>query len=336
MSAVPPRRILIVSLDNLGDLAFACALIPVLRATFPIAEIGVWSKEYASGLLPFVPGASRVHSSDPFWDGSPGRGAGSILKFFRTLAEVRAAGYDLALLPNTRWRVALAARLAGIPRRIGFDQRGSHRWLTDVLSPEKRDVPIVGEWARLLAPLGADPGLAVLKLEVPSSLAAPRAAYAARLGPGPLAAVHPFAGDARRCAPVSFWIELLRRLRADGMKKAVVIGAPGESRAFAAGISAAEGLPEIIAAADMGAGTLSDALLTISLCGVFIGHDSGPLHCAAGLGIPALGLYLPGDWPRAMPQGRAAWKAIRRPGPSDADPAEAAALASELFRSHIK
>ncbi|MFI5344855.1 MAG: glycosyltransferase family 9 protein [Elusimicrobiota bacterium] len=327
---------MIVSLDNLGDLVFACALIPALRAAFPITDIGVWAKEYASGLLPFVPGVTRVHASDPFWDGSPGRGAGSFSNFLRVLGDVRAARYDAALLPNTRWRVALGARLAGVPRRIGFDQRGSRRWLTDVVSAERRDTPIVGEWARLLAPLGADPSLAVMTLEVPSSLTASRAALAARLGPGPIAAVHPFAGDARRCAPPSFWIDLLRRLRADGIKKAVVIGAPAESRAFAAEISAAEGFPEVLAAADFGGGALADALLAVSLSQVFIGHDSGPLHCAAGLGVPSLGLYLPGDYPRAMPQGRAAWKTVRRSSPSDADPAEAAALASELFRSHIK
>jgi heptosyltransferase-2 len=330
------NRILIVSLDNLGDLAFACALAPALRAAFPDAEVGVWAKEYAAGLLPFVPGVTRVHASDPFWDGSPGRGAGSAAGFLRALAGVRRAGYDAALLPNTRWRAALAARAAGIPRRVGFDQRGAGRWLTDALAPERRDAPVVGEWSRLLAPLGAEPARAELRLETPASLAAERKALGARLGPGPLAAVHPFAGDARRCAPPAFWIDLLRRLRAGGVKTAVLIGARAESRAFAAEISSSGGLPELVVAAESGAGTLAEALLAISLSGVFIGHASGPLHCAAGLGVPSLGLYLPGDWPRAMPQGRAAWKAVRRPAPSDADAAEAAALASELLRSQIK
>ena len=37
----PPRRVLLVSLDNLGDLAFACALVPALRAARPDVEVGV-------------------------------------------------------------------------------------------------------------------------------------------------------------------------------------------------------------------------------------------------------------------------------------------------------
>ncbi|MDE2511194.1 MAG: glycosyltransferase family 9 protein, partial [Elusimicrobia bacterium] len=319
MNGVTPRRILIVSLDNLGDLAFAGGLVPSLRAAFPGTEIGVWAKEYASALIPFVPGVARVHASDPFWDGSPGRRPGTVARFSRALFDVRAAGYDAALIPNTRWRVALAARLAGVSRRIGFDQRGSRRWLTDALPPEDRGAPIVAEWARLLSPLGAEPARASLTLNVPPSLAAERAALGARWGAAPVAAIHPFAGDARRCAPVPFWIELLRRLRADGIGTAVLVGAPEESREFAAALASAGGLPGLVVAADLGKGSLSDALLAISLSAVFIGHDSGPLHCAAGLGIPALGLYLPGDWPRAMPQGRASWKALRRPSPAGAD-----------------
>ena len=327
------KRILLVSLDNLGDLALACALVPALKEKFPEAEIGVWAKEYAAGLLPFVPGVTLAHASDPFWDKSPGRGRGSIGGFARALTEVRFGGYDAALLPNSRWRTAFAARLAGISRRVGFDQRGAGRWLTDALPAERRDQPVVAEWAKLLAPMGAEPAKARLLLEVPGFLSEARAAMGAKLGAS-VAAIHPFAGDERRCASLSFWIELGRRLKTDGINKIVVIGAAGEARTFASSMAGA-GLP-VVAAAELGRGTLAESLLAISLSGVFIGHDSGPLHCAAGLGVPALGLYLPGDWPRAMPQGAGAWKAIRRPTPAEADPAEAAELARELFRSRIK
>lgn len=336
MKPFSPKRILLVSLDNLGDLAFAGALVPALKAAHPDAEIGIWSKTYAAELAPFIPGVTRFHASDPFWDKSPGRPAGSMAGFVRALGEVKRARYDAAVLPNTRWRVALAARAAGIPKRVGFAQRGSRRWLTDALEPERKDRAIVGEWARLLAPLGADPSLAKLTLEVPAFLSDAREAIRSALGPGPVAAVHPFAGDVRRCAPSSFWPELLRRLASSGVKKAVVLGSPSESRAFTAGLSALPGLPAVVAAADLGSGSLSDSLLAVSVSDVFIGHDSGPLHCASGLGVPCLGLYLPGDWPRAMPQGRGPWLAVRRPTPVQADPAEAAALAADLLRSRIK
>jgi len=318
-----PRRVLLVSLDNLGDLAFAGALIAPLRAAG--LEVSIWCKEYAAGLLPFLPGLSGVHASDPYWDRAPGRASGSTFAFLQTFAAVRRRRYDVALLPNTRRRVAFAARAAGIPRRVGFDQRGAALWLTETLPAERRDRPVVAEWARLLAPLGADPSRAALRLSVPASLDSARAAFAARLGSSALA-IHPFAGDSRRCAPASFWPEFLRRA---GAPRVFVFGARDEARAFVAAQSA-KGLPDLATAESLGATTLTESLLALSTCRAFIGHDSGPLHCASGLGLPSLGLYLPGDWPRAMPQGAGPWRALRREKAADADPSEAAALLSEL------
>ncbi|MDE2293775.1 MAG: hypothetical protein KGL53_17090, partial [Elusimicrobia bacterium] len=69
-----------------------------------------------------MPGLARTHLSDPFWDAAPGRGRGRVVPFLRAATGVRRAGYDAALLPNTRWRGALAARAAGIPRRVGFER----------------------------------------------------------------------------------------------------------------------------------------------------------------------------------------------------------------------
>ena len=317
------RRVLLVSLDNLGDLAFAGALIAPLRAAG--LEVALWAKDYAAELAAFLPGLARTHASDPFWDRAPGRRAGSPLRFLKTWAEVRRARYDAALLPNTGRRAALAVRAAGIPRRIGFARRGASRWLTDVLSAERRDAPVAAEWARLLAPLGADPARAALSLSVPPTLAALRADFAARLGPRALA-IHPFAGDARRCASSAFWAEFLRRA---GPERVFVFGAPAESRAFVASLPAL-GLPELLTAEALGARTLTESLLLLSACRLFAGHDSGPLHCACGFGVPALGLYLPGDWPRAMPQGAGPWRALRRARPADADPSEAASLLAQL------
>jgi heptosyltransferase-2 len=324
-----PKKVLLVSLDNLGDLAFAGAMIPALRAADPDVRVGVWCKDYAAGLVPFLPGGARAHASDPFWDRSPGRGSGSAFRFFRTLAEVRRERYDAALLPNTRRRVALAVLLAGIPRRVGFDQRGGGRWLTDALPAENRASPLVAEWARLVAPLGANPARAELRLAVPPELEDARAKLRASLG-GAALAVHPFAGDVRRCAPTAFWAEFLWRARRSRVERVLVFGAPGEARAFAAGIKR-DGLPELVTAESLGARTLTDSLLALSACRAFAGHDSGPLHCALGFGIPALGLYLPGDWPRAMPQGAGASRTLRCRNPEQANPAAAAALLSEIF-----
>ena len=56
MTITPPvRRILLVALDNLGDLVFASALTPPLHAGFPDAIIDVWAKEYTADVARLIP-----------------------------------------------------------------------------------------------------------------------------------------------------------------------------------------------------------------------------------------------------------------------------------------
>lgn len=325
-------RVLLVGLDNLGDLAFCSALVPPLRKAFPDAFIAVWAKDYSAGLLPFIPGLARTHACDPFWDRAPGAERGSAAGFLRTLREVAGVGYDTVLLPNTHWRTALAAWTAGIPRRIGFAQRGAGAWLSDAVAPERRDHPVLAEWSRLLAPLKAVAGAPAVHLEVPPSLEPARRKMRARLGSDRVVGIHPFAGDARREAPLQFWREVLAGLRALGVEKVLVAGRREEAAAFVRRAGGHEGL-ELVIAAELASGGLAEVLLATSLCRAFAGNDSGPLHCAAGFGVPVLGLYLPGDWPRAMPQGRGPWRALRGAAPREASPRDALARIRELLEA---
>jgi ADP-heptose:LPS heptosyltransferase len=66
--------------------------------------------------------------------------------------------------------------------------------------------------------------------------------------------------------------------------------------------------------------TLDDAILT-SGAALFIGHDSGPLHIASALGVPAIGLYLPSTPLRTSPRGSGSATVLHRdsPGLVDAD-----------------
>src|SRR5256885_7272046 len=129
-------RILLVSLDNLGDLVFAAALAPPLRERFPNAALDVWCKEYTADVARLVPGVSEVIESDPFWDVAPGRGKGSLLAFVAALRAVKAGRYDIALLAAAPWRTAAAVAAAGIPRRIGLRRRKNRGFLTDALPEE--------------------------------------------------------------------------------------------------------------------------------------------------------------------------------------------------------
>ena len=302
-------RILLVSLDNLGDLVFASALAPPLRERFPHARLDVWCKAYTTDVAKLIPGVSDVIASDPFWDVAPGRARGSRAAFLRAFREVRSRRYDIAVLAAAPWRTAAAVAATRIPRRIGLRRRKNRYFLTDVLPDERSDRPVLSEMARLLAPLGIDASALRYRLD-PSPLAARRERLASAV-PRPYAALHPFASKENRCVALPVWIELSRALAERGMS-ILWIGSPNELNRLRAYDAPAEW--RYIDRA--GGGTLADTAAALADAALFVGHDSGPLHVAGALGVPVVGIFAPGEPRRTFPQGVGKSRMLARPSPA--------------------
>ncbi|MFZ2357067.1 MAG: lipopolysaccharide heptosyltransferase II, partial [Candidatus Omnitrophota bacterium] len=111
------KRILIVRTDRIGDVLLSTPVIKVLRDNYPHAYIAMivspYSKEIVDG-NPYLDEViiydkDRKHKS---WLGS--------IKFSRNLKKRK---FDLALILHPTNRMHLVTYLAGIPRRIGYDQK---------------------------------------------------------------------------------------------------------------------------------------------------------------------------------------------------------------------
>jgi ADP-heptose:LPS heptosyltransferase len=306
------RRILLVSLDNLGDLVFASALTPPLQAAFPHAVIDVWCKHYTAPIAPLIPHVREVIAADPFWADSPGRPRAPMLPFLRSIGEVRQRRYDVALLSQAPWRCAAAVNAASIPARIGFARRHNARFLTDVVSPEDPAKPVLAEQARLLAPLGIEPAPLRYRLET-GPLDERRRALAEQL-PARFVAVHPFAGARDRCVPLTEWTQLAFALEARRIQ-VLWVGTTTELNELRLSHTHPKGA-YVDQLADASLLTTAAAL---SLARAFVGHDSGPLHVGGALNVPVLGIFAPGQPARTFPQGAGPWRMIARPGRNDID-----------------
>lgn len=304
-----PSRILLASLDNVGDLVFASALAPALRARFPGAPLDVWCKAYAADVARLIPGVAHVIASDPFWDRAPGRSRGRIAPFLRAMYGIRRARYDLAVLASSQWRVAAALALVGIPARLARQRKRNQRWLTHALPAEDRSRPVVAELGRLAHALGATPPLHY-RLD-PGPLAERRGFFASLI-PGPRrVALHAFAGSRERCVATPVWRALGDALVRRGVD-VIWIGAAAELAEIRASLAS----PRWYFADAAGNGSLFDSAALISLCDAFVGHDSGPLHIAAALSVPVLGIFTPGEPRRTFPQGPGVSRVIARPSPA--------------------
>jgi ADP-heptose:LPS heptosyltransferase len=307
--AQPVRRILLVALDNLGDLVFVSALTPPLHDAFPDATIDVWCKEYTAPIAPLIPHVSDVIAADPFWAIPPHRPRPPIQPFLRSVAAVRRRRYDVAVVSEAPWRTAAAVAAARIPVRVGLARHHNAHFLTHVLAAEDARKPVVQEQARLLSVFSIPPGTSRYRLEA-TRLAAEREQVAAKLQV--FVALHPFAASPRRCVALSELVEVGRVLESRGLP-ILWIGTTGELAA----LRAMAAPPSGYFIDQFGDGSLTTTAAALSMATLFVGHDSGPLHLANAFGTPVVGVFAPGQPERTFPQGVGESRMIYSPTPHD-------------------
>jgi ADP-heptose:LPS heptosyltransferase len=124
------RRILLANTAHLGDVVIASSLLPVVRARFPEARVGLLVGSWSRALLEGHPEVEWIHTMDHWRLNRSGeRPLAKLKRHARTrraaLAEIREIGYDAAIdlspyFPNA---VPLLWR-AGIPVRVGYTSGG--------------------------------------------------------------------------------------------------------------------------------------------------------------------------------------------------------------------
>src|SRR5436305_1035857 len=301
-------RILLGSLDNLGDLVFASALAPPLAARFRGATLDVWCKEYTADIAALISGVSTVIASDPFWDRAPGRGKGSVAGFLRAARSIRSRRYDIAVLAAAPWRTAAAVAATRIPMRIGLSRRKNRSFLTHPLPHEDPRRPVMEEIGRLLGPLGISAGPLRYRLE--AARLESRRVRITQVVRQPFAALHPFASKENRCVALSVWLELAQRVQARGLS-VLWIGSTRELDQIR-DVPAGNAWHFIDRESE---GTLADTAAALSGAALFVGHDSGPLHVAGAFGVPVVAIFAPGEPLRTFPQGVGPSRMIARPSP---------------------
>lgn len=303
-------RILLVSLDNLGDLVFASALAPPLRERYPEATLDVWCKRYTADIAAVIPGIRDVIAADPFWDRAPGHGKGAVAPFLRSLRDVRHRRYDLAVLAAAPWRTAAAVAVARIPRRVGLRRRKNRAFLTHPLPAEDARRPVLAELARLLEPLDISPR--ELRYQLDAAPLADRQCLLRERLVLPFAALHPFASKRNRCVSMPVWLELSRRLAIRGLQTLWIGDAAELDEVRALGATPTSRF--IDRDSD---GSLADTAAALAMASLFVGHDSGPLHVAGAFGVPVVGVFAPGEPLRTFPQGVGPSRMIARHSPDD-------------------
>ena len=307
-----PRKILVLSMEHLGDLIFSTGLIPPLQERYPEAEVDVWCRRYTAPICRLAPGVGKIHTSEPFWEREWKKQKGVFKAHLNTLKAVRREKYDLAVIPSFSWKVSASAALAGIPVRIGYRRRENFLFQTHPQPQQNPNLPVMQELARLLEPLGIF--VKDLRYRLDSSpLDSRKRALAGRAPWERVVVVHPFGSHDAKTAPLPSFFLLAKYLISRKLHP-LWIGTPGELERIRNATSQ-WGPGHFIDT--LGSGEMGDADAAISMAKFSIGTDSGPLHIASGFGIPCLGIYTVQFFRRCFPQGVSVFQTICKDSPDD-------------------
>jgi heptosyltransferase-2 len=272
---VEPRRVLIVQTAWLGDMVFTSALASALMRRWPGAELDLCVSARGKDVAQAIPGARHVLVYDK-------RGADKGIKgLMRSAARLATRQYDLAVLPHRSLRTALLARLARIPRRVGFARAPGSLFYTLRVRTSRRT--FVQREADLARALGAEPAPMALRAR-PEWFASAREA----LGPAAnerLAAICVGSEWQTKIWPPERFTALARLLKGRGFRP-VLLGGPRE-KTLAVRIGAAG------ACIDTTGNPIGEALAILSMSALCVGGDTGLVHAARALGVPTVALFGP-------------------------------------------
>jgi len=294
-------RIAIIKLSSLGDVLHALPVAHALRRALPSAHLTwvVEAREYA--ILRDHPDLDAVVPVDTrLWRRLIWRPAGArqvLGKVGRLRERIRRASFDVAIDLQGLLKSGLLTAYTGAPVRIGFSAgRCRERW--NALFTNRHVTPpvsarhVVEQYLALLAPLGIEPGPAKFHVPVPAASERRIEELLVKEGVKPgdrLVAINPGAGHPKKRWSVARFGALAERLTTEADARLLLLWGPDEAH-MAREISLALPGHSALLAPPTDLGELAALLRR---CRLMIANDTGPLHLAAALGTPSLGLYGP-------------------------------------------
>lgn len=287
------NRIALFLPNWIGDVVMATPAVRAVRAAFPAADLVAVCKPYVADVLA---GSPWLHEVIPFDKKGPRE-----RRLFGVARKLRKAHTDAAILFPNSLRSALAAKLGGCRRIVGFARYGRGFLLTDKLqhATDARGrfvpAPVLDDYNRLAVALGtAAPGHRMELFTTPTDEAAADAVWE-RFGLGRysrVVALNPGAAfGASKHWPVESFAQLARMLTARLGCGVLVLCGPGE-RDAARRIADDSRSPHAFSLAD---NTLSLGLTkaVVRRASLLVTTDSGPRHFAAAFGTPVVALFGP-------------------------------------------
>jgi ADP-heptose:LPS heptosyltransferase len=283
-------RILVVELWKIGDVVLTIPFLAQLRAVFPNARITMLGQPHARLILEgtalvdeFIEADlawSRTRRVDPFtyrWR-----------EFVRVVFELRRRKFDVAFQSRRHIREQVLLALAGVGRRVGYARGAGRKFLTYAGAPPNAERQKADEWLELLAPFAGEGDRAANvvppRLKIAESERRWADSYLLAHGVSStdiLVGIHPGASVPEKRWPLDRFREVTNFVAQRSGRRALIFVDPS---GYGAALGEADGV--ISAKVD-----LRRMMALLDRCAILVCNDSGPMHLAAGLGVPTVAMF---------------------------------------------
>ncbi len=265
------EKILIVRPDRIGDLVLSLPVASALKEVYPLLTIHFLASFYNVPILKYAVNVDgHILATDS--DNNP-------ISAGRLIDDMESEAYDLALFLKPGWLSAYAAYLAGIPIRVGTSRR-FYSILFNVrenISRRRSDIHEADLNLMMLKPFGINKAAENLapELQVNSD---DFNKFPGLNGIDEYIVIHPGSGGSAPNWPGRLYIELGAML--SKQTSVVITGQDANPSVLP------ERINNLVNKTDF-----AQLIRIISQARLFISGSTGPLHLAAALGIPVIGLY---------------------------------------------
>lgn len=285
-------RILIVRLGSMGDIVHALPAVRALRSAHPQAQIDWLVESKWRALIAAVPEVNHVLELD----------RSSFGEVVRCIRNLRSRRYDCVVDFQGLYKSAVISFFSGAPRRIGLAAEAAREGGAALFYSEKvrpATVHVVEHNLELAVRAGAQQtSLIFPKLVIPADATAYVERAIAESGLDRFYLISPGGGWRSKCWPAEQYGHLHRRLAERHHLRAIVSYGPGEKALAEAVRMVAGDPPPLVLALN-----IPQLMAVLRRTQFAVAGDSGPLHLAAALGTPVVGLYGPTDPARNGPLG---------------------------------
>jgi lipopolysaccharide heptosyltransferase II len=284
LQALDARRICIVKPSAFGDVVQALPLLPALRARFPQAHLAWVIKRELADLLVGHPDLDELIAADFH---APWRDR------YRFAVEMRQRAFDLVFDLQGLFRTGLITAASGAPMRIGLETaREGARFACHGLLPDTgKDIPAHQRYWRVAELLGV--GHTSRQTHVWTSEESRQWAMGHRAAFRGLAvAFHPGAKWVTKRWPVEKFAAIASRVIGEYHASLVFVGDRSDhvlGNQLEAALQRTRNSGSVLNL--IGQTSLKQLAALLERVDLLVTNDSGPMHLAAGLGTPVLGIF---------------------------------------------